>query len=64
MADNLHLDAFLPRGHNQTEEEYLAAWEEHWNKRIDRDVTVLGEGLQKIVEGSEVSTMSPIGRKS
>lgn len=49
------LDQFLEKHPGQTEADFLLAWEERWNKRIDKDVQVLGEGLGKIVDAFEVS---------
>lgn len=50
------LDQFLEKHPGQTEEEYLAAWEERWNKRIDKEVVTLGEGFGKIMDALEVSS--------
>ncbi|KAJ9106573.1 hypothetical protein QFC20_004065 [Naganishia adeliensis] len=47
------LDQFLEKHPTQSEAEYLLAWEERWNKRIDKDVAVLGEGLGKMVDAFE-----------
>lgn len=48
------LDQFLEKHPGQTEEEYLDAWEERWNKRIDKEVVILGEGFGKMMDAFEV----------
>jgi hypothetical protein len=48
------LDQFLEKHPGQTEEAYLAAWEERWNKRIDKEVVTLGEGFGKMMDALEV----------
>ena len=48
------LDQFLEKHPGQTEEEYLDAWEERWNKRIDKEVVTLGEGFGKMMDALEV----------
>lgn len=53
------LDQFLEKHPTQSEAEYLLAWEERWNKRIDKDVAVLGEGLGKMVDAFEVRFFLP-----
>jgi hypothetical protein len=52
------LDQFLEKPAGQTEADFLLAWEERWNKRIDKDVQVLGEGLGKMVDAFEVRSVS------
>ncbi|GHJ85039.1 hypothetical protein NliqN6_1441 [Naganishia liquefaciens] len=47
------LDQFLEKHPGQTEEEYLDAWEERWNKRIDKEVVTLGEGFGKMMDALE-----------
>lgn len=49
------LAQFLPPQLNQTRSHYLETWEERWNKRVDQDVTILGEGLGKVVAVAQVS---------
>ncbi|KAG7527683.1 hypothetical protein FFLO_06685 [Filobasidium floriforme] len=46
---NPNLSQFLPLQPNQTRSQFLEIWEERWNKRIDEDVTILGEGLGRVV---------------
>ena len=48
------LQQFLPPQLNQSRSQYLDVWEERWNKRVDQDVTILGEGLGKVVAEAQV----------
>ncbi len=45
---------FLQEAPNQSLASYLDALEETWNKRIDKDVEALGEGLGALVKELEV----------
>jgi hypothetical protein len=51
---NPNLSQFLPLQSNQTRSQFLEIWEERWNKRIDEDVTILGEGLGRVVAEAQV----------
>lgn len=54
------LHQFLPLKSNQTTPEYLAQWEERWNKRVDQDVIVLGQGLGKVINECQASLSSSL----
>jgi hypothetical protein len=57
---NSNLSQFLPLQPNQTRSQFLEIWEERWNKRIDEDVTILGEGLGRVVAEAQVRIRSAI----
>lgn len=50
------ISGFLPPQPQQSLDQYLEVWEERWNKRVDQDVSILGEGLGKVLAEAQVSS--------
>jgi len=50
------ISGFLPPQPQQSLDQYLEVWEERWNKRVDQDVSILGDGLGKVLAEAQVST--------
>jgi hypothetical protein len=57
MATSSEPIFFVEAGPGQTLDAYLDQVEETWNKRIDRDVSTLGDGLGLLVKDLEVSLL-------
>ena len=49
------ISGFLPPQPQQSLDQYLEVWEERWNKRVDQDVSILGDGLGKVLAEAQVS---------